>query len=59
MPEKTITLEPHWPGMRAYVVRMYLSGEHALAERFRQELGSEAPREWPPTADTDPEAGRC
>jgi hypothetical protein len=53
-----ITLEPHWPGMRRYAVAMYLSGDHANANSLVKAMGYEAPREWPPTADTDPEAGQ-
>lgn len=55
---KMITLEPHWPGMRRYAVAMYLSGDHANANSLVKAMGYEAPREWPPTADTDPEAGQ-
>ena len=56
---KTITVEPHWPGMRRYAVRMYLSGDHANANALQEALACEGVREWPPTVDTDPEVNQA
>lgn len=55
---KTVTIEPHWPGLRAYAVRMYLCGEHTAANDLQRALGCEGVREWPPTVDTDPEVNQ-
>jgi len=44
--------------VRRWAVAAYRSGDIDAANAIVAAMGSEAPREWPPTADTDPEAGR-
>lgn len=40
---ETIRLEPHWPGLRRYVVALAKSGELAHAREIASAMGCEAP----------------
>jgi hypothetical protein len=39
----TVTLKPHWPGVRAYVEQMARSGGRGQAQAMASSMGCEAP----------------
>jgi hypothetical protein len=54
----TVSIEPHWPGVRAWIVNAYLTGDEEYANNVVAAMGCEAPREWPPINHDSAEAGR-